>query len=163
MDGTLIVSHRRNRSYLFQTVVSNHCGCTPKGVMGVKWPEILWEMQKYSLPGRPSNQNWVKSKNPLRNASKFLKKWQIVFDFTQFWLDGRPGNEYFWISYKISGLLTPLTPLDLYPQCLLKIKPETDWSSVRMFSKKTSVSWNDGMVLKNAKFWLLTSDFEIFQ
>ena len=31
-----------------------------------------------------------------------------------------------------------------------------------MFSKKTSVSWNDGMVLKNAKFWLLTSDFEMF-
>ena len=34
-------------------------------------------------------------KKILRNSSKFLKKWQIVFDFTQFWLDGRPGNEYF--------------------------------------------------------------------
>ena len=29
----------------------------------------------------------------------------MVFDFTQFWLDGWPSNEYFWISYKISGLL----------------------------------------------------------
>ena len=40
----------------------------------------------------------------------------MVFDFTQFWLDGRPGNEYFWISHKISGLLTPLTPLGVHPQ-----------------------------------------------
>ena len=53
----------------------------------------------------------------------------MVFDFTQFWLDGRPGNEYFWISHKISDLLTPLRPLDLYPQCLLKMKSETDWSN----------------------------------
>ena len=40
----------------------------------------------------------------------------MVFDFTQFWLDGRPGNEYLWISHKISGLLTPLTLLGVYPQ-----------------------------------------------
>ena len=40
----------------------------------------------------------------------------MVFDLTQFWLDGRPSNEYFWISHKISGLLTPLTPLDVHPQ-----------------------------------------------
>ena len=59
---------RKNRLYLFQ-VVSNHCGCTPRGVMGVKWPEILWEIQKYSLPGRPSSQNWVKSKT----IKKFIK------------------------------------------------------------------------------------------
>ena len=44
----------------------------------------------------------------------------MVFDFTQFWLDGWPGNEYFWISHKISGLLTPLTPLGVHPQ-LFKI------------------------------------------
>ena len=75
------IHSRRNRSNLFQTVVSNHCGCTPRGVRGVKRPEILWEIQKYSLPGRPSSQNWVKS---LRNSSKFLKKWQIVFDLLHF-------------------------------------------------------------------------------
>ena len=40
----------------------------------------------------------------------------MVFDFTQFWLDGRPGNEYFWITHKISDLLTPLTPLGVRPQ-----------------------------------------------
>jgi hypothetical protein len=40
----------------------------------------------------------------------------MVFDFTQFWLDGRPSNEYFWISHKISDLLTPLTPLGVRPQ-----------------------------------------------
>ena len=49
-----------------------------------------------------------------------------VFDFSQFWLDGRPGNKYFLISHKISDLLTSLRPLDLYPQCLLKMKSETD-------------------------------------
>ena len=32
----------------------------------------------------------------------------MVFDFTHFWLNGRPGNEYFWLLHKISGLLTPL-------------------------------------------------------
>ena len=50
-------------------ILSKHCGCTPRGVMGVKWPEILWEIQKYSLPGRPSSQNWVKSKT----IRKFIK------------------------------------------------------------------------------------------
>ena len=35
----------------------------------------------------------------------------MVFDFTQFWLDGRPGNEHFWISHKISDLMTPLPPV----------------------------------------------------
>ena len=53
----------------------------------------------------------------------------MVFDFTQFWLDGWPGNEYFWISHKISGPLTPLTPLGVHPQCLLKMQSETDWSN----------------------------------
>ena len=53
----------------------------------------------------------------------------MFFYFTQFWLDGRPGNEYLWISHKISGLLTPLTPLGVYPQWLLKMKSETDWSN----------------------------------
>ena len=50
----------------------------------------------------------------------------MVFDFTQFWLDGRPGNDYFQISHKISGLLTPLTPLGVHPQCLQKMKSETE-------------------------------------
>ena len=31
---------RRNRLYLFQTVVLNHCGYTPRGVRGVKRSEI---------------------------------------------------------------------------------------------------------------------------
>ena len=91
----------RNCLYLFQ-VVSNHCRCTPRGVMGVKWPEILWEIQKYSLPSRPSSQNWVKSETIyhfLRNFDEFLNgfwfysilagwsTWQWVFlNFSQnFW------------------------------------------------------------------------------
>ena len=35
-----ILHSRRNRLYLFQTVVLNHCGCTPSGVRGVKGSEI---------------------------------------------------------------------------------------------------------------------------
>ena len=38
---------RRNCSYLFQTVVSKHCGCTPRGARGVKRPEILGNGQKW--------------------------------------------------------------------------------------------------------------------
>ena len=41
LDMPSICNSRRNRSYLFQTVVSNHCGCTPRGVRGVKRPEFL--------------------------------------------------------------------------------------------------------------------------
>ena len=41
-------------------VVSNPCGCTPRGVKGVKRSEILLEIQKYSLAGQPSSQNWIK-------------------------------------------------------------------------------------------------------
>ena len=49
----------------------------------------------------------------------------LVFYFTQFWLDGLPGNEYFWISHKISGHLTPMTPLCIRSD----LKPlETDMS-----------------------------------
>ena len=80
-------------------IFSKHCGCTPRGV---KRPEILWEIQKYSLPGRPSCQNGVKSKTIchfLRNFDEFLNgflfystltgwsTWQWVFlNFSQnFW------------------------------------------------------------------------------
>ena len=56
-------------------IFSKHCGYRSRGVRGVKRPEILWEIQKYSLPGRPSSQNWVKSKTIchfLRNFDEFL-------------------------------------------------------------------------------------------
>ena len=45
----------------------------------------------------------------------------IVFDLTQFWLDGQPGNEYFWIPYNISGLLTPLIRMGVLWNRLLKV------------------------------------------
>ena len=101
-------------------IFSKHCGYRSRGVRGIKRQEILWEIKKYSLPGQLSSQSWVKSKTTcqfLRNLMNFL----MVFDFIQFWLDGWPGNEYFWISLKISGHLTPLTPLGVHPQCLLKM------------------------------------------
>ena len=40
----------------------------------------------------------------------------MVFDFIQFWLDGRPGNECFGISHKIFDHLPPMTPLGVHPQ-----------------------------------------------
>ena len=52
----------------------------------------------------------------------------IFFYFTQFWLDGRPGNEYFWISHKISGHLTPKTPLGVHPQWF-----KTTWNRYERF------------------------------
>ena len=66
---SLTSTSRRNPLYLFQTVVLNHCGCTPRSARGVKRSEIYWEIQKYSLPGLPSSQNWVKSKT----IKKFIK------------------------------------------------------------------------------------------
>ena len=69
------IHSRRNRSYLFQIVVSNHWGCTPRGVRGKRRTEILWEIQKYSLPGRPFSQNWVKPKKTRkRECINFHKK-----------------------------------------------------------------------------------------
>ena len=66
----------------------------------------------------------------------FLNFWCfsiMVFDFTPWSVDGRPGNEYFSIPHKICDLMTPLTPLGVRPQCLqmisLKIKFETDWTN----------------------------------
>ena len=52
----------------------------------------------------------------------------MFFDFTQFWLDGRPGNEYFWISHKISDHLTPMAPLDVHPEWF-----ETAWNRYKRF------------------------------
>ena len=74
----------------------------------------------------------------------------MVFDFTQFWLDGRPGNEYFWISHKISGLLTPLdTPgcasSVIWNHCLKQIwviPPTVLWPLDFRIQKKNSFRGN---------------------
>ena len=50
----------------------------------------------------------------------------FVFNFTQFWLDGQPGNEYFLTPHKISGLLTPLAPLGDLEQ-ILAISSTVAW------------------------------------
>ena len=100
----------RNCSYLFQTVVSHYCRCTPRGVWGVKRPEILWEIPKYSLSGWPSSK--IKSKT-IKKCIKIAYEMANFFDSTQWWVNGRPGF----------GFLTIfLRPLDLYPQCLLEMK-----------------------------------------
>ena len=65
-------------------IFSKHYGCTPRGVRGVKRSEILWEIQKYSLPGRPSSQNWIKSKTIyhfLMNFGAFLTVFLILLNF----------------------------------------------------------------------------------
>ena len=79
--------------------------------------------------------------NKIKNHLPFFDEfWWIshcFFDFAQFWLDGRPGNEYFWISHKIFGLLTPLTPLGVHPQ-LLKT---TVWNRYERFLLLWIYSW----------------------
>ena len=60
----------------------------------------------------------------------FLK----VFGFTQFWLDGRPGNEYFKICHKIFGLLTPLTPIGVRPQWFETDLSHSSYSGVLPYS-----------------------------
>ena len=64
----------------------------------------------------------------------FLQFWAIfdVFSpwflhFTHFWVDGRPGNEVIQILHILGDHLTPLTPLDLYPQCFTYLSFETDF------------------------------------
>ena len=55
--------------------ISKHCGRTLRGVRGVKRSEILWGIQKYSLPGQPSTHHWVKSKTMYYwKTSKMEKK-----------------------------------------------------------------------------------------
>ena len=59
-------------SICFRFFFSKHCEYRSRGV---KRPGILWEILKYSLPGGPSSQNWVKSKTIchfLRNFDEFL-------------------------------------------------------------------------------------------
>ena len=90
-------------------IFCKHCGYRSRGVRGVKRPEILWEIQKYSLPGRPSSQNWVKSKTIchfLRNFDEFLNgfwfysilvrwsTWQwVLLNFSQnFWSFDTPNT-----------------------------------------------------------------------
>ena len=74
-----------------------------------------------------------------------------VFDFTQFWLDGRPGNEYFWISQKNSGHLTPMTLLGVHPQWF-----ETNWNRYKRFLllwwKQQFLQTKTKMEIKNPDF-----------
>ena len=75
---------RRYCSYLFQTVVLNHCECRPRGVKGVKRSKLYWGIQKYLSPGQPSTHHWVKSKticNFLRNFDAFLHVFLILLNF----------------------------------------------------------------------------------
>ena len=65
-------------------IFSKHCGYRSMGLKVVKRSEILWEIQKYSLPGRPSSQNWVKSKTIcqfLMKIDAFLNVFLILLNF----------------------------------------------------------------------------------
>ena len=55
-----------------------------RGVRGLIRSEILWEIQKCSLPGRPSSQNWIKSKTIyhfLMNFDAFFTVFLILLNF----------------------------------------------------------------------------------
>ena len=79
-----------NHSYMFQMTADAH-----PGVSRVSKDQKFCEKFKNTNCQVDHPAKIEENQKPLRNSSKFLKKWQIVFDFTQFWLDGRPGNEYF--------------------------------------------------------------------
>ena len=85
-------------NFIFRLIISKHCGCTPRGVRGVKRSEILWGIWKYSLPGRPSTHHWVKSKTIIEKHQKLIKIIinHLLANFLQpkniFWLEN-------WICY----------------------------------------------------------------
>ena len=79
----------------------------------------------------------------------------MFFDFIQFWLDGWPGNEYFWISHKISGHLTTKTPLGVHPQWF-----KTTWNRYERFlllcSKLSAMHrWLSRILVCQKKYWPL--------
>ena len=69
-------------------IFSKHCGYRYRGLNGVKRSDFLWEMQKYSLPGRPSSQNWVKSKKhqEMHQYSSNTGKWFLILLNLAGWL-----------------------------------------------------------------------------
>ena len=119
MSANLIFDTLPHWEVLLQSVsdfiFSKHCGCTPRGVKGVKRLEILWEIQKYSLPGRPSSQNWVKSKTIchfLRNFDEFLNGF-LFYSILAGWLTWQ------WVFLNFSQnswSFDILTPLGVRPQ-----------------------------------------------
>ena len=52
----------------------------------------------------------------------------VVFNFTQFWVGGWPGNTYFWISHIVCNLLASLGLLGLHPQCSAVV-----WNEFKQF------------------------------
>ena len=69
-------------NFIFRLTISKHCRHTPRGVRGVKISEILWRVQKYLLPGRPSTHYWVKSKTIIENTKKQVEKNIIQIEFS---------------------------------------------------------------------------------
>ena len=61
-------------NFIFRLIIYKHCGDTPRGVRGVKRSQILWEIEKYSLPGRPSTHHGVKSKTIIKKHQKLRKR-----------------------------------------------------------------------------------------
>ena len=71
------------------------------------------------------------------------------FYFTQFWLDGRPGNEYFYISHKISDLLTSLS-------VHLQWFETTVWNRYERFLLQCERIWLDIKQLIKRKIWIVS-------
>ena len=76
MWGWLLVHCRRKGLNLFKITVHAHPGVSRVS----KRPNNFWGIQKYTMPGRPSSQNPVKSKT-INNASKFILKIAKKFNF----------------------------------------------------------------------------------
>ena len=110
-------------------IFSKHYGCIPRGVRGVKRPEILWEIQKYSLPGGPSSQNWVK----LKTIKKFIKIHQKMANGFWFYsiLAGR--STWQWVFLNFSQNFWSFDTPDTHG-CVSAVIAENEiWNRIKQF------------------------------
>ena len=101
----------RNRFNLFQISFPANTTDTPPGVSGMSKDQKFCEKFKNAHCQTTIQPKLNKIKKHFWCISNCL-----FYYFTQFWLDGRPGNEHFSIFHKISDLLTPLTLLCVHLQ-----------------------------------------------
>ena len=99
---------KRLRHYLLHILV-----CTLGGIASICFRFHFQQTLRMHTQGCQGCQGCQMTRNFVRN-SKILIARSTIQPF---------------LSKIKSDLLTPLRPLDLYLQCLLKMKPETDWSN----------------------------------
>ena len=102
----------------------------------------------YSLNNIQRNQK-LRESYRIHTGRNCFNMFQISFS-DKFWQNGWPDNGYFWIPHKISGLLTPLTPLGVPPQWF-----ETDlshWSWSKNFQAQIDATWVINYIIARMSF-----------